>query len=84
LTTGLAANGSAYLSLSTTSGAKVIDKVGWGTQPAGGFEGTATDDIPNTQSIQRISAATPTTDNDVNSTDFNAPSATISPTGSAP
>jgi hypothetical protein len=83
VTTGLAANGSAYLSLSTTSGAKVIDKVGWGTQPAGGFEGTATDDIPNTQSIQRISAATPTTDNDVNSTDFNA-SGTPSPTGSAP
>jgi hypothetical protein len=81
---GLVGNGGVYLSLSATNTAKVIDKVGWGTQPAGGFEGTAALNAASNLSIERKPAggAGHATDTDVNLNDFNLPSATITPLGS--
>jgi hypothetical protein len=80
----LFSNGSVYLSFGTAADVGVIDKVGWGSQPAGGFEGTAIlADIPNNQSVQRLPAgvAGHATDTDVNSADFAAASAAITPRG---
>ncbi len=79
----LVAQGGAYVSLSATAQAKVIDKVGWGTQPAGGFEDTAATNVVSNDSIERKPAggAGHATDTDDNSSDFNAPSTTLTPRG---
>ena len=81
----LVGNGGAYISLSATKDAQVIDKVGWGTQPAPGFEGTALANIPSDQSAERLPAAGQghATDTDNNLADFNAPSTAITPRGTA-
>jgi hypothetical protein len=67
-------NGGVYISLSTTANAKVIDKVGWGTQAANGFETTALPNISNAFQVSRKPAGGlgHATDTDVNSVDFNA------------
>jgi hypothetical protein len=80
----LVSNGGAYISLSGTANAMVIDKVGWGTQPANGFEGTAAADIPADNSVERKPAGGNgnATDTDNNASDFNAPSTSITPLGS--
>ncbi|HUS32065.1 MAG TPA: hypothetical protein VMZ53_26380 [Kofleriaceae bacterium] len=85
VTTELAGNGGIYLSLSTTAQAKVIDKLGWGTQVAGGFEGTAFTNISNNNSAQRKPAggAGNATDTDVNLADFNTQTPAITPKGTA-
>ncbi len=70
-------NGSIYLGLAAGAQAQVIDKLGWGTQPAGGYEGTATANIPANQSVQRK----PGIDSDANASDFMPPSASITPLG---
>ena len=79
----LVANGAAYISLSTTADQKVIDKVGWGTQVAGGYEGSAIANIATDQSAERKPAGGlgHATDTDVNLSDFNAPSLTLTPRG---
>ncbi len=74
----LVTNGGAYISLSTTAQTKVIDKAGWGTQTAGGFEGAGAMALPANQSIQRMLP----TDTDNNAADFAAPSTSITPMGS--
>ena len=76
-TDDLTSNGSVYVSLQSGPQAQVIDKLGWGNQPGGGFEGTATADVPADQSVQRMLA----TDTDNNTADFFPPNATISPAG---
>jgi hypothetical protein len=80
----LVLNGGVYISLSGTANVKVIDKVGWGTQPANGFEGTALANIAVGNSAQRKPAggAGHATDTDNNAADFNAPSTSITPLGS--
>jgi cysteine-rich repeat protein len=78
-TDALTANGSIYLSLQAGPEAQVIDKLGWGTQPTGGFEGTATADLPADQSVQRMGSI----DTDNNASDYFPPSATITPLGTA-
>ena len=82
---GLVANGGVYISLSATDDAKVIDKVGWGTQPAGGYEGSPMANIASSVSAERKPAggAGHAADADANATDFLAPSATITPRGTA-
>nr|HEX4319211.1 lamin tail domain-containing protein [Kofleriaceae bacterium] len=79
----LAGNGGVYVSLSATANAQVIDKVGWGTQPAPGFEGAATANIPASQSVSRKpgGGAGHAVDSDDNASDFDAPSAAITPHG---
>jgi hypothetical protein len=81
--TELADNGGVYLSLSATAQSKVLDKMGYGTQPVHGYEGTAMANIPLDSSGQRKPAGTmgAGTDTDVNSADFNAPSTSITPLG---
>lgn len=81
----LVANGGTYISLSTTAGAKVIDKLGWGTQPAFGFEGTAIANLTTDNSAERKPAGGQghATDTDVNANDFNSPSTTLTPRGTA-
>lgn len=81
----LVADGGAYVSLSTTAQAKVLDKVGWGNQAAAGREGTATADLSNNTSIQREPAngAGATTDTDDNSADFLAPTTSTTPLGTS-
>ena len=76
-------NGGAYISLSATANAKVLDKVGWGTQPAPGYEGAVAANVPNGQSIERKPAcgAGDATDTDDEKADSNAPSAAITPMG---
>ena len=85
LTQALVVNGGVYISLSATNHAKVIDKVGWGTQPAPGFEGAAPPDIPSGFSAERKPAGGlgHATDTDSNMADFNAPSSTLTPRGTA-
>lgn len=82
---GLVGDGGVYLSLSATEDAKVIDKVGWGTQAAGGYEGTAATALGSSVSIERLPAggAGHATDTDVNVNDFTAPNALITPRGIA-
>jgi hypothetical protein len=84
-TANLVGNGGVYLSLSTTNNARVLDKCGWGTQPAFGFEGTALANIPSGQSAERKPAGGMghATDTDANVTDFNAVSGVLTPRGSA-
>jgi hypothetical protein len=79
----LVGNGGVTISLSATADAKVIDRVGWGTQPAPGYEGTAATNVPSNQSIERLPAGGMghATDTDVNSADFTAPSTTLTPRG---
>jgi hypothetical protein len=81
----LVGNGGVYISLSATDNAKVIDKVGWGTQPAGGYEGTALANIPSGVSAQRKPAggAGHAIDTDSNADDWLAPSTTLTPRGTA-
>jgi hypothetical protein len=81
----LVSNGGVYISLSATRDAKVIDKVGWGTQPAGGYEGTALVNISSNGSAQRKPAggAGHATDTDSNADDWLGPSATLTPRGTA-
>jgi hypothetical protein len=79
----MASNGGAYVSMSTTMESKVIDKVGWGSQPSPGFEGTAMSDLVTGNSAERKPAGGQgdATDTDDNATDFNAQSTTITPKG---
>lgn len=81
----LVANGAVYISLSATDDAKVIDKAGWGTQPAGGYEGSPMANIASSVSAERKPAggAGHAADSDANANDFLAPSATITPRGTA-
>jgi hypothetical protein len=82
----LVGNGGVYISSSTSAGVKVIDKVGWGTQPAGGREGTAVANIASNVSAERLPGdgqGGHAADSDDNSADFKAPSATLSPHGTA-
>lgn len=81
----LVVNGGAYVSLSATKDAKVIDKVGWGTQPSPGFEGTAAANVEAGKSIERKPAGGlgHAIDTDDNAADFNAPSSAITPRGTA-
>ena len=51
----LADNGSVYLSTSDTALTDVIDKVGFGSQPSNGYEGTAVANLSAGQSIERKS-----------------------------
>jgi cysteine-rich repeat protein len=82
-TDDLAPNGSVYLSLQSGAQAQVIDKLGWGAQPAGGYEGAAVANLPPDQSVQRKPAVGmgAATDTDNNATDFNAPSMMVTPLG---
>jgi hypothetical protein len=81
----LVSGGGTYISLSGTGAAKVIDKVGWGTQPVNGYETTALPDISASNSVERKPAGGQghATDTDVNSADFNAQSTTLTPRGTA-
>jgi hypothetical protein len=81
----LVANGGAYISLSATKDLKVLDKVGWGSQPAGGFEGTAAANIASDSSSERKPAGGlgHATDTDSNVDDFLAPTTTLTPRGTA-
>ncbi len=81
----LPGNGAVYLSLASKAGAQVIDKCGWGTQPAGGFETAAAANVPSNQSSERKPAAGKGAggDSDDNSKDFNAPTAMLTPKGTA-
>jgi hypothetical protein len=83
--TGLVLNGGAYISMSATAQLLVIDKVGWGTQAANGFEGSQVTPLASSNSIERKPAGGQgdATDTDVNSSDFNAQSTTITPKGTA-
>jgi hypothetical protein len=79
----LSTSGSVYLSLSNTAQAKVIDKVGWGSQPSEGVEGQGAPQINSGNSIERKPGPPGgnATDTDNNNGDFNAPNTTISPAG---
>jgi hypothetical protein len=81
----LVGNGGVYISLNAIDDAQVIDKCGWGAQPAGGFELTAAANIPNNQSSERKPAGGKGAggDTDDNSKDFNAPTTMLTPKGSA-
>ena len=81
----LVGNGSAYISLSATAAARLIDKAGWGTQPAGGFEGTVLTNVSADNSVDRKPAGGNghATDTDDNMSNFNAQSATLTPRGTA-
>ena len=72
-------NGGVYISLSLTPQLTVIDKVGWGTQPAGGFEMMPLVDIPVGMSVERKPAGSQghASDTDANADDFNAASGTL-------
>jgi hypothetical protein len=74
-------NGAVAVTLSATTNVKVLDRVGWGTQPTPGFEGMATPDISTGNSIQRIVTGHVMTDADNNSTDFSPQSTAITPQG---
>jgi hypothetical protein len=78
----LVGNGGVYISLSSTANLLVLDKLGWGTQPSGGYEGTAIANLATGQSARRKTEGALRTDTDVNSTDFNAPDANFTPKGS--
>ncbi|CAN5436309.1 hypothetical protein BH11MYX1_BH11MYX1_56340 [soil metagenome] len=81
----LDSNGSVYLSLGSAAQVAVLDTLGWGGQVVGGYEGTATADLPANQSVQRkpASGMGATTDTDNNAGDFFAPSGSITPLGTA-
>ena len=74
-------NGSVYISFSSTAQLKVIDKVGWGSQATGGYEGTALSNDGHAQSAQRKAGGTGggATDSDTNSNDFLSWSGTLNP-----
>jgi hypothetical protein len=79
-TVDLVDNGGLYISLSATNNLKPLDKVGWGTQPATGYETTPLPNVSQQFSVQRkfTGAGGTVTDTDVNSTDFNAQSTVYS------
>lgn len=81
----LVGNGGAYISLSSTPDVKVLDKVGWGTQPVPGFEGVRLANISSDYSVERKPAGGwgHATDTDTNANDFLSASTNISPRGSA-
>jgi hypothetical protein len=81
----LQTNSGMYVSLSATAQARVIDKLGWGSAQNGWFEGTATSNLNNDNSIQRkpASGLGAATDTDNNKNDFNTPSTSLTPLGSS-
>ena len=81
----LGANSGMYISLSATAEAKVIDKLGWGNVQQPWYEGKATINLGNDDSVQRKPAggAGAATDTDNNKNDFNQPSSGITPLGSS-
>ncbi|HUS32072.1 MAG TPA: hypothetical protein VMZ53_26415 [Kofleriaceae bacterium] len=82
-TADLVDNGGVYISLSTTANVRPLDKVGWGTQVANGFEGTALPNISPTFSVSRKpNSSDASTDTDANATDFNPQTTIISPKNS--
>jgi len=76
-------SGGVYISTSTTANSKVLDKVGWGTQPSPGYEGALIANIPLDSSVQRKPAggAGDATDTDNNFNDFNGASTVLTPKG---
>ncbi len=70
--TTLVANGAAYISTSDADATAVIDLVGWGTQPVGGFEGVAAVSFGANKSIERLPGGINANgqDTDDNSVDF--------------
>lgn len=70
-------NGGVYISKNTTVGVDVFDMVGFGTQPAGGYEGTAITMPPANQSLERRPGGDQGNgqDTDNNSADFLSPTA---------
>jgi hypothetical protein len=78
---GLTGTSGVYLSLSSTTNLLVIDKVGWGGVPAGSYEGTDAGTLAASNSIERKPAGVGghATDTDVNSSDFNAQTTTLTP-----
>lgn len=83
MTKDLTPGGGVYLSLSANPNASVLDKVGWGAQPAGGYEGAALAEIANDTSAERLPGGVKghATDTDNNANDFLAPSTMITPSG---
>lgn len=81
----LAGNCGVYVSLSSTPDVKVIDKVGWGSQPQYGYEGTRLPTLTNDFSAERRPADGwgHATDTDTNRNDFLAQTTNITPRGSA-
>jgi hypothetical protein len=79
----LVPNGAVYLSLSSTHDAKVLDEVGWGTQPAPGFEGTAAANVPVDSSAVRKpgGGVGHATDSDDNSADLTVVASLVTPKG---
>ncbi len=81
----LAGNCGVYVSLSSVPDVKVIDKVGWGSQPQYGYEGVRLPTLTNDFSAARKPAGSwgHTTDTDTNKNDFLTQSTNITPRGSA-
>ncbi len=81
----LGANCGVYISLSSTPDVKVLDKVGWGTQPIPGFEGARLANISNDYSVARKPAGGwgHAVDTDTNVNDFLSATTNINPRGSA-
>lgn len=81
----LAGNCGVYVSLSSVPDVKVIDKVGWGSQPQYGYEGVRLPTMTNDFSAERKPAGDwgHATDTDTNRNDFLPQSTNITPRGSA-
>lgn len=77
----LGGNTGVYISLSATEQARVLDKVGFGDQPAGGYEGKPSPTLANDVSIQRKRASGHAVDTDSNADDFAAASVNVTPKG---
>lgn len=71
-------NGGVYISKNTTAGVDVIDMVGWGTQPSGGYENSPypKNPLPNESLERRRLAVGSHQDTDNNSQDFTLQSST--------
>jgi len=82
---GLVANAGVYVSLSSASEDKVIDKAGWGAASFPAFEGSPIPPMLAGVSASRKPAggAGHASDTDDNASDFNPPSTAISPQGSS-
>lgn len=82
----LVSNGGVYISKNTTASVDIIDKVGWGSQPAGGFEGSVYPDSPiANQRLERKSSGEDFYDTDNNAADFslNPPSTNLNKNSSS-
>lgn len=82
----LANDSGVYLSLSSTSQTRVIDKVGWRNVNALGYEGTPiNNNVAADNSVQRKPAGGngASTDSDDNNSDFNAANTNTTPKGTA-